>query len=103
MIKTKSSYKRSGENIRVPGFSMMDSYKDFIQRAGKALAPFSTQKELEEAAIIISNAKVLDMPSDGEVKWTLGGYLSETGGLSRKNKLIFGVYIPELEEDEVRN
>ena len=101
MIKTKNSYRRSGENIRVPGFSYMDTYEQFIQRAGKALAPFSSQNELKEAAIIVSNSKVLNMPSDGEARWSLGGYLSETGGFSRKNKMIFGIYIPELDENQV--
>ena len=100
MIKTKHSYKRSGENVRVPGFSLMDTYPDFIQRAGRAVSPSSTKNELQEASIIVSNSRVLDMPTDGEARWSLGGYLSETGGVSRKNKMVFGLYVPEI--DEVR-
>ena len=100
MVKTKHSYKRSGENVRVPGFSLMDTYPDFIQRA---VSPSSTKNELQEASIIVSNSRVLDMPTDGEARWSLGGYLSETRGVSRKNKMnkmVFGLYVPEI--DEVR-
>jgi hypothetical protein len=96
MKKTKNSFKRDGENIRVPGYSLLDTYEEFVKRGGKAVSPKCSEAELKNGSIIISNSRVLDMPSDGEARWTLGAYLSDSGGLSRKNKMIFGLYIPKL-------
>ena len=43
--------------------------------------------QLKKAAIIIvSNARVLNMPVNGEPVWTLGGYLHDSGALPIKTK-----------------
>ena len=101
MSRTKNSYKRISENIRVSGFSTMDTYEEFVCNAGRGLFPKKSERQLKKAAIILSNARVLNMPVHGEPVWTLGGYLYDSGGSSRKNKMVFGIYLSDSESEEV--
>ena len=65
----------------------MDTYEEFVCNAGRGLFPKKSERQLKKEAIILSNARVLNMPVHGEPVWTLGGYLY---GSSRKNKMVFG-------------
>jgi hypothetical protein len=76
----------------------MDSYNEFVAGACRALTPNGSTRD---AAIIVSNSRVLDIPSEGEVRWSLGSYFSETGGITGKNKMIFGLYVPHDVSEEV--
>ena len=95
------TYKRSGENIRVSGFSLIDTYEDLVAKASKAiyssLDPLTAKKRVK---LIMGQGRVLDMPQRGEVEWVLGGYLREVGGVKRRSKLIFGFYLSDEDSDE---
>jgi len=52
--------------------------------------------------IVVGTGRPDTLQSGPDTEWTLGGYLMEIGGLSRKNRTIFGFYHPDSEdEDEV--
>ena len=47
--------------------------------------------DYDECYIVMTNARVLNLPLENGKSWTLGGYLDELGGSKRR---ILGVYIP---------
>lgn len=94
------SFRRSGEQLRVGGFSYGDTYVTMVTKAVKSLFP---GKSTDGVVIVVGTGCVPDTLRSGpDTEWTLGGYLMEIGGLSRKNRTIFGFYRPDSEdEDEV--
>ena len=99
MMKSKCghTFRRSGENVRIAGFSLNDSYQEFVTRAGKIL--YQNTTDFGKTSIIVSQARLPNMPLEGKEKWTLGGYLRESGTILHKNRLVFGIYQPKQEAD----
>ena len=95
------SYKRCGEFVQVSGFTMSDTYQKVVDRAGRALYPKEVSKKFKKADIVINQGRVPNVPTIDEDTWTLGGYLYETGGIARKNRVKLGIYLPE--DDDVNN
>lgn len=87
------SFRKSGEQLRVGGFSYGDTYVTMVRKAVKSLLP---GKSTDGVVIVVSTGRVPDTLQSGpDTEWTLGGYWMEIGGLSRKNRTIFGFYRPD--------
>ena len=71
-----------------------------VRKAVKSLLP---GKSTDGVVIVVGTGRVPNTLQSGpDTEWTLGGYLMEIGGLSPKNRTIFGFYRPDSEdEDEV--
>ena len=69
-----------------------------VRKAVKSLLP---GKSTDGVVIVVGTGRVPDtLPSRPDTEWTLGGYLMEIGGLSRKNRTIFGFYRPDSEDED---
>lgn len=90
MVKTKKGYQRSGDNIRPSGFKDDDSYDDALRKAATPL--LDGKVDYDDCYLVMSNARILNLPLISGKTWTLGGYLRELGGSKRR---IIGVYIPK--------
>ena len=54
-----------------------------------------TDENSEKVILVMCQGRVLNMPQNGEEGWSLGGYLREIGGPTRKNKMIFGFFLED--------
>ena len=73
MVKTKLSYKRSGENVRVPGFSLMDTlFKELVEQF-LCLVQRMNFKKLKQEEFL------------GRIRWS------------------FGLYVPDIDEVRARS
>lgn len=89
MIKNKGNgFKRTGESFRVSGFKESDSYDTALQ---KAVAPLLVQKvHYNKPYLVVASGRVVGVPLQNGDSWTLGGYLKEMGGSTRRT---LGVYL----------
>ena len=51
-------------------------------------------------SLVISQAKVPNVDLHDGTPWTLGGYLAESGGNRRRNKLVFGLHVDQDDADD---
>ena len=89
MVKTRKGYQRTGYNFRQSGFKDDDTYEQVLRKAATPL--LQSKVDYENCHLIMSNARVVNLPLQSGKAWTLGGYLRELGGSKRR---IIGVYIP---------
>ena len=78
--------------MQASGFSLLDTYEQVVHRAGRALGVDYKKKG---ACIVVNQGRVANVSTTDDNAWTLGGYLYESGGHMRKNKLRLGIYVPE--------
>ena len=83
--------------IQIPGFRNTDSHRDVIVKGAKGLGVEASPDDL---FLIVSNGMIRDAPLTSGQPWTLGGYTKEFGGVQVRGKRTFGIYIPELEDEE---
>ena len=49
---------------------------------------------------MVPQAKVPNVDVHDGTPWTLGGYLAESGGNKRRNKLVFGLHVDQDNVDD---
>lgn len=80
-------YRRTGDNLRVSGFRSTDTYEETFRKAASSFV----KSDSPRGTLVISMGRVTNHPLSNGQPWTLGGYLSESGGSKR---VAIGVYLP---------
>ena len=78
--------------IQVPGFCNDDNYNDVVRKGAKGMSITHPPNKLQ---FIVSNGLVTNGPLQDGKPWTLGNFIEELGG---KSKRTFGVCVPPILE-----